>query len=114
MEEMQLKKTPTKLVLITIADSSVMASKSLCIALSWKMNNPKFKHDMRVLKLGSGDLILRMDWLKTYSPIMFGFQSLQMSFSKNGEEVKLKESKEGVKLKHMSEKSLQKKWYKMD
>lgn len=83
-------------MVITIADGTTMVSKSVCHNLSWKMGDQIFKKNLRVLKLGSSDLILGIDWLKQFSPIMFDFTPLKLSFMKDGEEVSLQGGKEGI------------------
>ncbi|XP_011047148.1 PREDICTED: uncharacterized protein LOC105141587 [Populus euphratica] len=50
----------------------------------------EFKPNLRVLKLGRHDIVLSMDWLKQYSPVLFDFIKLWLSFQKNDRMIELK------------------------
>lgn len=72
------------------------------------MGEQNFVKDMRILKLGSSDVILGMYWLRSYSPIVFYFQSLHLIFSKDRKEVRLHRGKASVSVESMNGESLQK------
>ena len=44
---------------------------------------------MRTLKLGGSDMVVGVDWLKKYSPVVFDFNFLFIQFSKDGQTVTL-------------------------
>jgi hypothetical protein len=35
----------------------------------WSIDQYQFKHDLKILPLGSYDIILSMDWLQLFSPM---------------------------------------------
>ena len=58
--------------------------------MQWDMQGHRFTHDVFVLDLEPYDLILGVDWMKSYSSITFDFKKLNLSFDKEGEQVMLK------------------------
>jgi len=53
------------------------------------MQGEQFVTDLRLLKLGGCDIVLRVDWMKTISPISFNFNKLEVSFDRNGNKLTL-------------------------
>ena len=49
-----------------------------------------FVHDLRVLQMGGSDMVLGVDWMKKYSPLIFDFNEMTLSFTKEGKQIKLK------------------------
>ncbi|KAF2308594.1 hypothetical protein GH714_011033 [Hevea brasiliensis] len=49
----------------------------------------RFVFDIKILKLGSFDIILRVDWMRTISPVLFDFVNSRVTFKKNGKEITL-------------------------
>ena len=48
------------------------------------MNEEDFVAEMRLLKLGGRDVMLRVDWMKGISPISFDFNKMEVTFEKDG------------------------------
>ena len=48
------------------------------------MNGENFSTDLRLLKLGSRDVVLGVDWMKGISPISFDFNKMEVTFEKDG------------------------------
>lgn len=38
--------------------------------------------DLRLLKLGDCDIVLGVDWVRQYNPIVFDFKELKLSFAR--------------------------------
>jgi len=53
---------------------------------------------LRVLELGRHDIVLGVDWLKKYLPVLFDFIKLRLSFKKDGRMIELKGISQGAKL----------------
>jgi hypothetical protein len=54
------------------------------------MQDYKFNTSLRILKLVRCDAMLRVDWLQIYSPILFDFIKMKISFRKEGGMIELK------------------------
>lgn len=48
------------------------------------------KANLRLLKLGKCDMVIGVDWLRVYSPILFDFMKMKISFKKDGRVIKLR------------------------
>ncbi|XP_027171876.1 uncharacterized protein LOC113771497 [Coffea eugenioides] len=75
---------------VKIADGKELQCDHWIPRMQWDMQDHKFTHDVFVLDLEPYDLILGVDWMKSYSPITFDFKKLHLSFEKEGEQVVLR------------------------
>ncbi|CAL1379505.1 unnamed protein product [Linum trigynum] len=87
--ELKCELLPATPLRVKLADGTILHSNRLCKAFTWTMAGHQFVHDVRVLKLGSHDLVLGLDWLRTVSPVKFDFINLQLFFDLQGQEVVL-------------------------
>ena len=67
-----------------------------------------FVADLRLLKSGGCDVVLRLDWMKHMSPISFDFNRMEVTFEKKGKKLTLTGSKETGTRKMITGKKLQK------
>lgn len=78
------------------------------------MQGHKFVHGVHVLDLEPYDLILGVDWMKSYSPMTFDFRELKLTFVKEGQRILLQGrfncSNVAYKQGMATEKFIQKKW----
>jgi hypothetical protein len=88
----------TTLLAVTVANGNVMLCETHCPAFTWFMHSYEFKSNLRVLELGRHDLVLGVDWLKKYSPVLFDFIKLRLSFKKDGRMIELKGISQGAEL----------------
>ncbi|KAL4281431.1 hypothetical protein GQ457_03G011630 [Hibiscus cannabinus] len=90
-------------LLITVANGEQLQSTAKCNQLSWKMQGHTFQHDFRVLQMGGSDMVLGVDWMRTYSPILMDFNEMTLSFMKEGKQILLHGGKKDPVLKLISE-----------
>jgi hypothetical protein len=58
---------------VTVANGSIMLYDSYTTRFKWFMQNYEFVVDLRILKLGRCDIVLGVDRLRKFSPILFDF-----------------------------------------
>ncbi|XP_039027637.1 uncharacterized protein LOC120161466 [Hibiscus syriacus] len=78
--------TPCPLA-ITVANGKQLYSSARCNKVEWQMQGHSFIHDFRLLKLGGSDMVLGVDWMKLFSPILMDFNQMTMSFQHQGENI---------------------------
>ena len=67
---------------MTVANDSVMLYESYTFNFKWFIQNHKCITNLRILKLGRCDVLLGVNWLRNYSPILFNFIKIKISFKK--------------------------------
>ena len=99
-----LKATTSKttLLAVTVSNGNVMLCETHSPAFTWFMQSYEFKSNLRVLDLGRHDIVLGVDWLKKYSPVLFDFIKLRLSFKKDGRMIELKGISQSSELQKMS------------
>nr|XP_027093534.1 uncharacterized protein LOC113713927 [Coffea arabica] len=75
---------------VKIADGKELHCDQWIPGMQWDMQGHTFTQDVFVMDLEPYDMILGVDWMKSYSPITFDFKRLNLSFEKGGEHVVLK------------------------
>ena len=88
--ELNVAKSKTTLLAVTVANGNVMLCEMQSPGFTWFIQGYEFKANLRVLKLGRHDIVLGVDWLKQYSPVLFYFIKLRLSFKKNDGMIELK------------------------
>jgi hypothetical protein len=83
-------KSKTTLLVVTVANGTVMLCEMQSPSFTWFMQGYKFKANLRVLKLDRHDIMLGVDWLKQYSPVLFDFIKLRLSLKKSDRMIELK------------------------
>ena len=84
---------------INVANGEKLGSRKLQQVVGWEMQGHVFHHQFNLLRLGSCDVVLGVDWLVKYSPIEFNFKQLTMKFLKGNEPMVLKGEVEKLRLK---------------
>jgi len=72
------------------------------------MQSYEFVADLRILKLGRCDMVLDVDWLRKFSPILFDFIKMKITFRKEGRMLELKGIIETASLQQMTVEKVQK------
>ncbi|XP_039056463.1 uncharacterized protein LOC120199464 [Hibiscus syriacus] len=80
----------TNPLVITVANGDKLYSTTKSKQLSWKMQDFTFVHDFRVLPLGGSDMVLGVDWMKKYSPVLMDFNNMTLNFQMGEQEIVLK------------------------
>ncbi|KAE8662761.1 hypothetical protein F3Y22_tig00113145pilonHSYRG00200 [Hibiscus syriacus] len=93
---------------ITVANGEKLYSSAMSKKLKWGMQGSQFEHDFRVLTLEGSDMVLGVDWMKKYSPLLMDFNNMTMSFKKDGEEITLRGKQNSPTVKVISDSKLQK------
>lgn len=74
---------------VLIANGSRMVSQSKCVGFRWMMNGHEFSADLRILRLGGCHVVLGVDWMRTISPLVFDFNTLEVTFDRGGQKITL-------------------------
>ncbi|XP_038995777.1 uncharacterized protein LOC120120131 [Hibiscus syriacus] len=98
----------TQPLVITVANGEKLFSTARSNKVSWKMQGYDFQHDFRVLSLGGSDMVLGVDWMEVFSPIMMDFKTKTISFEKDGETVVIKGSQKLPLIRSITGEKLQK------
>jgi len=53
------------------------------------MQGHEFTIDLRILRLGGSHIVLGVDWMKTVSPLIFDFNTLEVTFERAGKRLTL-------------------------
>ena len=95
----------TKPLSITVANGDKLFSNAKCRNLEWMMQGHLFSHDLRVLLIRGNDMVLDVDWMKVYSPLVLDFTEMSVSFQKDGQQVILKGGNVSLHLNSFRERS---------
>lgn len=60
---------------VTVADRRKIHSSGICTVFEWKIQHSAFQFNLRVLDFGSYDIILKVDWMKSFNPVLFDFEA---------------------------------------
>lgn len=75
---------------VTVADGNHLACQQMCKSFTWKMQGTTFSTDALLIPLGSCDMVLGIQWLRTLGSIQWDFNKLEMWFTFQGQKVCLK------------------------
>ena len=75
---------------IMIADGNQLVCEDICRGFSWRIGEHKYEADVILIPLGSCDMVLGIQWLRTLGLISWDFKQLTMKFTRQKEEVELK------------------------
>ncbi|KAL4284548.1 hypothetical protein GQ457_16G010190 [Hibiscus cannabinus] len=84
-----LELVQTKPLTITVANGEKLFSTAKSNKLQWQMQGYNFDHDFRVLSLGGSDMVLGVDWMQKYSPVVMDFNKMTLSFQKDDQLITL-------------------------
>lgn len=99
---------PTIPLYVTVATGHKMISRYKCQGFTWRMQGYEFFAELRILQLGGCQVVLGVDWMKTVNPLIFDFNTLEVTFDKGGRRVTLTGSGDGGKCRAISSSHLQK------
>lgn len=95
--------TPVVAMQVDVVDGNKLSSDTKCTDFKWEVQGHEFHFDMRVLKLGGCDMVLKADWMKEVSFIIFDFNKLIVSFFKEGTNILLQGQSDSATLSMMSD-----------
>ncbi|KAL4363523.1 hypothetical protein GQ457_04G038370 [Hibiscus cannabinus] len=98
----------TNPLVITVANGEKLLSNAKSNQLEWKMQGYLFEHDFRVLPMGGSDMVLGVDWMRKYSPIVMDFNAMTLSFKREEQNIILQGGKRTGGIKMISGEKLQK------
>lgn len=75
---------------VIVANGARLHSLGRCNNLKWQSQGHQLETDFHLLPLKEYDMVLGIQWLRTFGPILWDFEKLLMSFKINGIEVQLK------------------------
>ena len=79
----------TQPLAVTVANRSRVLSKSTHLGFCWTMQRESFKADLRLLKLGGCQIVLRVDWMREVCPISFNCDKMEVSLARGGRRITL-------------------------
>ncbi|XP_071937632.1 uncharacterized protein [Coffea arabica] len=83
---------------VIVGNGACVTSKAICPKVAWEVNHHKFCYDLKVMDLSGWDIMLGMDWMTHFSPIMFEFHQLTIFLHNQGEMVQLRDQAENCDL----------------
>ncbi|XP_026410454.1 uncharacterized protein LOC113305651 [Papaver somniferum] len=81
--------SPTRQMLVTVANGDSTLSQGICHNLHWDMQGHQFSAHLRVLPLGGCDIVLGADWLRQLDDVTFNFSQLNILFLHQGSHITL-------------------------
>jgi Retroviral aspartyl protease len=84
----------TNPLIVMVANGDKMVTNSKCSALQFSLQGQSFIGDLRLLPIQGYDLILGLDWLSQFIPMVVDWSKKWVQFERNGEIVKLQVQKE--------------------
>ncbi|KAL4351193.1 hypothetical protein GQ457_06G016870 [Hibiscus cannabinus] len=103
-----LEVVSTQPLAITVANGEKLYSTARSNQLSWKMQGHTLYHDFQVLQMGGTDMVLGVDWMRKFSPIIMDFKAMTISFDMDGKTVVLQGGQKQPVFKEISANRLQK------
>lgn len=64
-----------------MADGSGVTSYAICPKVSWRIQKYHFTYDLKIMELGGLDIILGVDWMFQFSPVVFYFHQLNITLT---------------------------------
>lgn len=74
---------------VTVANGEQILSQTVCQGMKWNMQGQEYAFDLRVLTVVGYDIVLGVDWMIMYNPLLFDFVGMTLTFNRDGNEVKL-------------------------
>ena len=90
VKKQQLAVTAIPSERFTVADGNSIQCTGMVKDLQWWTQGHSFTQDIRVLDLGSFDIILGEDWLETHSPMCIHWRTKKMHFTHLGKRIMLR------------------------
>ncbi|GAB2288479.1 hypothetical protein Dimus_037999 [Dionaea muscipula] len=90
VQEVECSVMDTTPIKVAVANWESVVSHAKCLNFSRIMNGKPFQADLKILDLGTCDLILGHDWMKEYNSITIDLNEFKISFMKDGKLCELK------------------------
>lgn len=81
LEKINLKKVSREAITIKLTDGRTVVSKFYVPKVKWKIQQYEFMFDLRIIDISVWDMIVGVDWLEQYSPILFDFKNLYLKLN---------------------------------
>lgn len=75
----------TNNIMVTVAGR--MVSNTKCSNFQWEMGNNHFYFELRVLKFGGCDMVLGVDFLKRFGPVLFDYNKVTITLRAGEKEI---------------------------
>lgn len=72
---------------VTVADGSRVNCNYKCPNFQWEMGAHHFLFDMRILKLGGCDIVLGVDFMRRFGPVLFDYNNLSITLRHGDREI---------------------------
>lgn len=89
VDKLQLSTQDIVSTKVTIADGGQLSCTKVVPNVEWWCQGQSFASELKVLGLGSYDMILGMDWLEKFSPMWIDWKRKRMRFQHQGNNVTL-------------------------
>lgn len=73
IKELNYATNEANVMAIRVANGDKIESRAVCQPLVWRVHDWEFQFNLRALKLGGSDMVLGVDWMSQFSPIVFLF-----------------------------------------
>lgn len=110
VQELKMDKVKSNQVSVKLADGRQVISEFYVPKVKWRVQQYEFVFDMRVIDICGWDLILGVDWMEQFSPILFDFKKLFLKLnaeSDTGEQMLLNGRVESATIQLVMGKELQ-------
>lgn len=97
----------TNNLMVTVANGHNVNCNTKCPNFQWEMGNNHFYFEVRILKLGSCDLVLRVDFLRKFGPVLFDYNKLSITLRSGVKEITIQGYRGDVSISMMSCESLE-------
>lgn len=87
ISELKCKVEPTKPVTVTVASGDELKNTAVCNPLTWAVQGMECQIQLR---LGGSVMVLEVDWLSQFNPVMFKFKQSIIRISYEGMEAVLR------------------------
>lgn len=77
--------TPSTQLKVMIVDGGSLATQGLCKSVVWYSQGHKFETDFMVLSVKGCDLVQGVQWLLSFSSVVWNFAALTMVFEYQGQ-----------------------------
>lgn len=87
VEKAGLKVSETKPMEITVANGSKMFCDKKCDGFTWVMQGQEFQYDIKIMEIGTYEMLLGGDWMKKVRPVLLDMGSSTLTMVRDGKKV---------------------------
>ena len=96
VKALQCPVVPAPTVTVTVANGHNLKSDQQVLNFTWWTQGQTFQHNVRVLPISCFDMVFRMDWFETHSPMWVHWKRKLLRFSYQGTRISLKGIKDST------------------